>query len=96
MRDFLGDVYQPFESADSNYGISDILDAVSKGVLSAQNKLPAGHGKRYWEEDPTRVYREVFADITALEMTNSGAEIDFLKSYMSDVYSECEKLWKKL
>lgn len=50
-------------------GFSDIIDALSNGKYSGI----AGHGQKYWEQDPLNVPMEIFANLVYIRSVKSAA-----------------------
>lgn len=80
------------ENIHINNGISDIIDGVSNGKYQPYY----GHGDTYWDENPSRVANEAFAQIFSAQMTGDTAEIEKMKQIMPETYGIYSKMIKNM
>jgi DNA-binding ferritin-like protein (Dps family) len=74
-----------------NNGLSDIID----GVSNDKYQPSYGHPDGYWEENPSRVANEAFAQFFSAQMTGDTAEIEKMKELMPETYEIYTEMIKK-
>lgn len=79
------------ENYHVNNGLSDIID----GVSNDKYQPSYGHPDGYWEENPSRVANEAFAQFFSAQMTGDEAEIQKMKELMPETYKIYSEMIKR-
>lgn len=74
-----------------NNGLSDIIDGVSNNKYQPSY----GHSDGYWDENPSRVANEAFAQFFSAQMTGDTTEIEKMKELMPETYKIYTEMIKK-
>ena len=74
---------------EKDVAFSDIFSALSKGELN--DILSAGHPIDYWVKNEILIIKEIFANITSIDILNSKSKTE-LKKFLSEMYEAYKEL----
>ncbi len=82
-RDLIAEWFSEGGKYEGDMALSDIFSALSDGALN--EILYGGHEPEYWLEDRTCASKEIFADITSIEILDYKSKAEF-KGILEEIY----------